>query len=134
MTSSFLPCPLQGIRVLVVDDEVDMLNLAQIVLEQYGAEVQVAASAAEAMLIFDRFVPNVLISDIGMPDVDGYMLMQQVRQRSPQAGGQVSAIALTAYAGECDRQLALQAGFGLHLPKPVEPEQLVQAIAALCDR
>ncbi|PSB46963.1 histidine kinase [Cyanosarcina cf. burmensis CCALA 770] len=133
-TSSFLACPLQGIRVLVVDDEADMLNLAQFVLEQYGAEVQVAASAAEAMLIFDRFVPNVLISDIGMPDLDGYMLMQQVRQRSPQAGGQVSAIALTAYAGECDRQLARQAGFQLHLPKPVEPEQLVQAIAVLCDR
>jgi PAS domain S-box-containing protein len=133
-TSSFLACRLQGIRVLVVDDEADMLNLAQFVLEQYGAEVQVAASAAEAMLIFDRFVPNVLISDIGMPDLDGYMLMQQVRQRSPQAGGQVSAIALTAYAGECDRQLARQAGFQLHLPKPVEPEQLVQAIAVLCDR
>ncbi|AFY87700.1 ATP-binding protein [Chroococcidiopsis thermalis] len=133
-TSSFLAYPLQGIRVLVVDDEADMLNLAQFVLEQYGAEVQVAASAAEAMLIFDRFVPNVLISDIGMPDLDGYMLMQQVRQRSPQAGGQVSAIALTAYAGECDRQLARQAGFQLHLPKPVEPEQLVQAIAVLCDR
>ncbi|MGL4619851.1 MAG: response regulator, partial [Chroococcidiopsis sp.] len=133
-TSSFLSCPLQGIRVLVVDDEADMLNLAQIVLEQYGAEVQVAASAAEAVLIFDRFVPNVLISDIGMPDVDGYMLMHQIRQRSPQAGGQIPAIALTAYAGECDRQLALQAGFQLHLPKPVEPEQLVQAIAVLCDR
>jgi CheY-like chemotaxis protein len=129
--SSFIAAPLQGIRILLVDDEADMLDLAQVILEQYGAEVSVAASAAEALSIFDRCQPSLLISDIGMPDVDGYMLMRQVRQRSPQAGGQIPAIALTAYAAEFDRQLALQAGFQLHLPKPVEPEQLVQAVCTL---
>lgn len=134
IASSVIRNPLQNIRVLVVDDEADMLDLARFVLEQHGAEVKIAASAAEALSILDRFVPDVLISDIGMPDVDGYMLMRQVRQRSPQAGGQIPAIALTAYAAECDRHLALQAGFQLHVPKPVEPEQLVQAIAALFAR
>ncbi|MES1022855.1 ATP-binding protein [Gloeocapsa sp. BRSZ] len=117
---------LQGVRVLVVDDEVDMQELVLAVLEQYGAEVRVAASAAEALLLLDAFQPDIFISDIGMPDVDGYMLMRQIRQRS-----RVPAIALTAYAGEYDQQQALAAGFQNHLAKPVEPEKLVQAIAQL---
>ncbi|AFZ33180.1 PAS/PAC sensor hybrid histidine kinase [Gloeocapsa sp. PCC 7428] len=115
---------LQGVRVLVVDDEVDMQELVLAILEQYGAEVCVAASAAEALLLLNSFQPDILISDIGMPDVDGYMLMRQIRQRS-----RVPAIALTAYAGEYDQQQALAAGFQNHLAKPVEPEKLVQAIA-----
>lgn len=117
---------LQGVRVLVVDDEVDMQELMLAILEQYGAEVRVAASAAEALLLLDAFQPDILISDIGMPGVDGYMLMRQIRQRS-----RVPAIALTAYAGEYDQQQALAAGFQNHLAKPVEPEKLVQAIAQL---
>lgn len=117
---------LQGIRVLVVDDEVDMQELVLAILEQYKAEVRVAASAAEALLMFDSFQPDVLVSDIGMPDVDGYMLIRQLRQRS-----KVPAIALTAYAGEYDQQQAINAGFQDHLAKPVEPEKLVEAIANL---
>nr|WP_268890153.1 response regulator [Gloeocapsopsis dulcis] len=117
---------LQGVRVLVVDDEVDMQELVLAILEQYGAEVRIAASATDALLILDSFVPDVLISDIGMPNIDGYMLMRQVRQRS-----RVPAIALTAYAGEYDQQQAMTAGFQDHLAKPVEPEKLVQAIANL---
>ncbi|PIG91875.1 ATP-binding protein [Gloeocapsopsis sp. IPPAS B-1203] len=120
---------LQGVRILVVDDEVDMQELVLAILEQYGAKVRIAASAADALLTLDSFLPNILISDIGMPDVDGYMLMRQVRQRS-----RIPAIALTAYAGEYDQQQALAAGFQDHLAKPVEPEKLVQAIANLINR
>jgi PAS domain S-box-containing protein len=117
---------LQGVRILIVDDEVDMRELVLAILEQYGAEVCVAASAADAFISLDSFLPDILISDIGMPDVDGYMLMRQVRQRY-----KFPAIALTAYAGEYDQQQALAAGFQDHLAKPVEPEKLVQAIANL---
>jgi len=120
---------LQGVRILVVDDEVDMQELVLAILEQYGAKVRIAASAADALLTLDSFLPNILISDIGMPDVDGYMLMRQVRQHS-----RIPAIALTAYAGEYDQQQALAAGFQDHLAKPVEPEKLVQAIANLINR
>ncbi|MBE9193075.1 response regulator [Gloeocapsopsis crepidinum LEGE 06123] len=120
---------LQGVRILVVDDEVDMQELVLAILEQYGAKVRIAASAADALLTLDSFLPNILISDIGMPDVDGYMLMRQVRQRS-----RIPAIALTAYAGEYDQLQAFAAGFQDHLAKPVEPEKLVQAIANLINR
>lgn len=122
---------LTGVQILVVDDEADARELVAFILEQYGAQVTVAASAQEALAVLDRSVPKILLSDIGMPETNGYQLMQQVRSRSPQAGGQVSAIALTAYAGEYDQKQALAAGFQLHLPKPVEAERLVKAIARL---
>lgn len=122
---------LSQLRILLVDDEVDMRDLGQFVLEQQGAQVIVAASAPEALQVFDHQPPDMLISDIGMPTIDGYMLIRQIRRRSPEQGGQVPAIALTAYAGEYDQQQALAAGFQRHLPKPVEPEGLVNAIAAL---
>jgi CheY-like chemotaxis protein len=119
---------------LVVDDEADMRELVGFILEQRGAEVQTAASALEALIVFDQFNPNVLISDIGMPMMDGYMLMRQVRTRSPEQGGQIPAIALTAYAGELDQRQALAAGFGQHIAKPVEPDELVKAIATLIEQ
>ncbi len=122
------------LRVLVVDDEADMRELVGFILEQRGAEVQTAASALEALIVFDQFNPNVLISDIGMPMMDGYMLMRQVRTRSPEQGGQIPAIALTAYAGELDQRQALAAGFGQHIAKPVEPDELVKAIATLIEQ
>jgi PAS domain S-box-containing protein len=122
---------LSQVQILVVDDEPDMRNLAQFILEQQGARVVVVASAIEALKQFERQPPDVLISDIGMPDMDGYMLLQEIRQRSPEQGGRVPAIALTAYAGEYNEQQALRAGFQCHLPKPVEPEVLVEAIAKL---
>ncbi|MBW4564458.1 MAG: PAS domain-containing protein [Mojavia pulchra JT2-VF2] len=125
---------LSGLRVLVVDDEADMRELAAFVLQQCKAEVKVAASAMEALTIFEQFNPNVLISDIGMPIIDGYMLMREVRRRSPQQGGQIPAIALTAYAGEVDQQKALSAGFQRHLAKPVQPKELIKAIVALLER
>jgi len=125
---------LNQLRILVVDDEADMRELLVAILSEYGAQVRVAASAAEVLTLLEQFKPDVLISDIGMPDVDGYMLMQQVRQLPPQQGGLIRAIALTAYAGELNQQQALEAGFQKHITKPVEPNELVKTIAALVGR
>jgi CheY-like chemotaxis protein len=125
---------LNQLRILVVDDEADMRELLLAILSKCGVEVSVAASAAAALTLLDQFKPDVLISDIGMPGVDGYMLMQQVRQLAPQQGGLVRAIALTAYAGELNQQQALDAGFQRHVTKPVEPDELVKTIAALVGR
>jgi PAS domain S-box-containing protein len=122
---------LSQLHILIVDDDEDMRTLTLAILEQQGAQVSVAASAAEALRAFDRQPPDFLISDIGMPDIDGYRLIRQIRSRSPEQGGLVPAIALTAYAGEYDQQQALAAGFQRHLAKPVEPERLVGAIATL---
>jgi CheY-like chemotaxis protein len=122
---------LKGLQVLVVDDEADMRELAAFVLEQQGAVVITAASAQEALTALERFTPDVLLSDIGMPDMDGYMLMRNVRSRAATNGGQIPAIALTAYAGELNQQQALAAGFQQHLAKPIEPMILIDAIASL---
>lgn len=120
---------LKQLRILVVDDEADMRELAIAILKQHDAEVQVAASAVEALMILDQFKPDLLISDIGMPELDGYGLMQQVRQLPEERGGNIPAIALTAHAGESDRKQALQAGFQSHIAKPIEPSKLVKTIS-----
>ncbi|MBD1881536.1 PAS domain S-box protein [Coleofasciculus sp. FACHB-T130] len=122
---------LNGIQVLVVDDEPDSREFVAFVLEEAGAKVMTATTAAEALTMLMRFKPTVLLSDIGMPDMDGYMLMQQVRTLSTEQGGQVKAIALTAYAGDFNQQQALQAGFQQHLSKPIEPERLIREISRL---
>jgi PAS domain S-box-containing protein len=122
---------LSGTQVLVVDDEPDSRDFVGFVLEQAGATVLAASTAAEALTMLVRFKPTVLLSDIGMPDMDGYMLMQQVRALPPEQGGQVRAIALTAYAGDFNQQQALAAGFQKHISKPVEPEKLIQVISSL---
>ncbi|WP_390841956.1 MULTISPECIES: ATP-binding protein [Nostoc] len=122
---------LQGIKILVVDDDNDTREFLTFLLEQYQANVTAVASAVEAIATFSESKPDVLVSDIGMPEVDGYMLMRQVRALPPEQGGQIKAIALTAYAGEIDYQQAMLAGFQRHVPKPVEPEVLVKAIADL---
>nr|WP_242042075.1 GAF domain-containing protein [Leptolyngbya sp. FACHB-541] len=122
---------LNGVQVLVVDDEPDSREFIAFVLEQAGANVMTATSAHEALITSIQSKPDVIISDIGMPEVDGYMLMQQVRALPPDQGGQVPAIALTAYAGDFNQQQALQAGFQQHVSKPVEPEVLIRAIASL---
>ncbi len=126
--ASTLSADLTDLRVLIVDDEADMSALAEFILAQQGAKVTVASSATEALTILTQFIPDVLVSDIGMPEMDGYMLMRQVRKLGSEQGGTIPAIALTAYASEYDRRQALAAGFQLHLPKPVEPEALVEAI------
>ncbi len=122
---------LRGLRVLVVDDQPDARELAARVLAECGAEVVTAASASEALPLVERMRPAVLVSDIGMPDVDGYELLRRVRALGPARGGAVPAIALTAFARDEDRAHALRAGFVLHLGKPVEPAELVAAVASV---
>jgi CheY-like chemotaxis protein len=100
-------------------------------LEQYGATVTAVASGLAALQALEQWLPGVLVSEIGMADMDGYRLMQQIRSRPPSQGGLVPAIALTAYAAELDQKRALQAGFQQHLTKPLEPERLVHAIVNL---
>ncbi len=119
---------LSGIRVLAVDDDADARDLVVFLLEDCGASVTAVANAGDALKVLTQSVPDVLLSDIGMPDTDGYMLMRQVRTLPPEQGGQVPAIALTAYAGEIDYQQALAAGFQRHICKPFDPEKLVQAM------
>jgi PAS domain S-box-containing protein len=122
---------LNGVQVLVIDDEADSREFVAFVLEQAGASVTVASTASEGFLSLTQSPLDILLSDIGMPDMDGYMLMQQLRALPPEQGGQVKAIALTAYAGDFNQQQALQAGFQRHIAKPIEPLALVEAIATL---
>jgi signal transduction histidine kinase/CheY-like chemotaxis protein len=122
---------LNGLTILVVDDDADIRDLVTFILQSRGAKVQVATSAADALRLLDQTLPDLLLSDIGMPTMDGYTLMKQIRRRSPEQGGTIPAIALTAYAGELNQKYALDAGFQQHIAKPVEPEILVNAIAIL---
>ncbi|PZV18502.1 MAG: diguanylate cyclase [Leptolyngbya sp.] len=128
-SSSSFPPPLDGIRVLLVDDDADARDLVAFILEQAGAIVTVVDSAIAALKCFSQVKPDLLISDIGMPGKDGNGLIQEIRTLPPAEGGQVPAIALTAYAGEIDQQQAIAAGFERHMTKPVDAEALVQAIA-----
>ena len=122
---------LSGIKVLLVEDDPGTQEFVAFVLEQYKADVTVTSSAGEALQALARSKPDILVVDIGMPLVDGYTLMRQIRSLTPEQGGLIPAIALTAYAGEQNQQLALAAGFQMHIPKPAEPEELVAAIARL---
>jgi len=125
---------LTGIRVLAVDDDPDARDLLTVLLAQYGAEVLTVASAAEVLANLQSFQPDVLVSDIGMPEVDGYSLIQQIRTLTPEKGGQIPAIALTAYARVDDHQRAISSGYQRHVTKPLDPEELVQAVVALAHR
>ena len=125
---------LTGVRVLVVEDEDDTRELLATALEQCGAEVASASSAAEALASFDRLPPDVLVSDLAMPDEDGFSLIRKVRSREAGQGGDVPAAALTAYARTEDRVRALTSGFQKHLPKPIDPSDLIAAVAALAGR
>ncbi|MBE9005202.1 MASE1 domain-containing protein [Fortiea sp. LEGE XX443] len=120
---------LAGLHILVVDDDLDTGEFLTVVLEQFGAKVTAIASGGEALEFLARTKADLLLSDIGMPGIDGYMLMRLIRAMPPEQGGQIPAIALTAYAGEINQQQALAAGFQIHLVKPVEQEQLLNAIA-----
>ncbi|WP_375511595.1 PAS domain S-box protein [uncultured Nostoc sp.] len=122
---------LAGVQILLVDDQADVREFFSFALEQYGATVTVAESASEALEILVQSKPDILLSDIGMPVMDGYMLLREVRKLPPEQGGQIPAIALTAYAGEINYNQAMAAGFQNHLPKPVEPADLATAIVNL---
>ena len=125
---------LEGLRVLVVDDSADTLDLIALILEQYKAQVRTATSVDEALQAIAQVKPDVLISDIGMPDQDGYSLIHQVRILEGDGGKQIPAVALTAFAGEEDRTLILNSGFQMHIPKPVEPTELVAIVANMVGR
>jgi PAS domain S-box-containing protein len=130
-----VPPSLSGLWMLVVDDEADARELLTVLLKQYGARVTAAASVAEALAALRQDEsgkrPDVIISDISMPDEDGYMLMRRVRQLPPEEGGRIPAVALTAFERASDRVRALSAGFQFHVPKPVEPDELAMVIANL---
>lgn len=128
---------LEGLQILVVEDEADALELLSTILQKYGADVMAVASVKEALTIIDTATdrsPDVLVSDIGMPDEDGYSLIRKLRQLEAQRGGRLPAIALTAYARNDDRQQALLAGFQMHLTKPVDAAELVAVVATLTGR
>lgn len=126
------PVPLlKGARVLVVDDEPDAREVVALTLERAGAKVKTAASAAEAMIAFTEGPPDVLVADIEMPGEDGYSLIERVRSLTWEKGGHTPAVALTAYASVSDRERLFGAGFHRHVPKPVQPPDLVIAVATL---
>jgi signal transduction histidine kinase len=125
---------LSGVRVLVVDDEEDTREWLVTLLEKYGASVETAASAAEALEAVTDHELDVLVSDIEMPVEDGYTLIRKVRALGAERGGRIPAAALTAYARTVDRQRALAAGYQIHVPKPVEPAELVTVVASLVGR
>ena len=122
---------LSDVRILLVEDDLDSQEITLFALELASATVTAVSSGSAALAAFDASVPDILISDVGMPDMDGYELMLQVRQRTQAAGRDVLAIALTAYAGEGDEQRALDAGFQRYLTKPVDPDRLIRIVRSL---
>ena len=133
VTENCLPT-LEGLRVLVVDDEVDARELIATMLEPLGVQVMAAASAIEALVALQAFQPDVLVSDIGMPGENGYGLIRKLRELEEEQGGRIPAVALTAYARAEDRTQALLAGFQLHVPKPVNQAELAAVVANLAGR
>jgi signal transduction histidine kinase/ActR/RegA family two-component response regulator len=122
---------LEGVSVLVVDDDVDALDMLRYVLHESGATVMTAASAREALEMLEHLRPDVVVSDIAMPNEDGYQLITQLRSRGAERGGNIPAVALTAYARGEDRTRALNAGYQMHVSKPVDPAELVNVLASL---
>jgi PAS domain S-box-containing protein len=129
-------CPerLDGLKVLIIDDERDTLEMLRIGLTHCGADVTVFSSAVEALEALSSSTPDVIISDIGMPDMDGYEMMRKIRGLPAESGGRTPAVALTAYARTEDRLHALRSGYQMHVPKPVELAELVAVIASLAQR
>jgi PAS domain S-box-containing protein len=132
--SSITPAtlPLAGIQILLVDDDADTRDFFNFVLEEFGAIVTLVSSATEALQKLANSKPDILLSDIGMPEMDGYMLIRKVRAlEAEERRPQIPAIAMTAYAGEINQQQAIAAGFQQHIAKPVAPEDLLKAILNL---
>ena len=134
-TPTLKPLPsLDGVQVLLVDDDQDTLQILTVMLTECGANVQAAASVAEALEVLQWYKPDVLVSDLAMPGEDGYSLISKVRALEAESGKQIPAVALTAYVRVEDRARALAAGFNMFVPKPVEPNELITAIANLAVR
>ncbi len=124
----------EGLRVLIVDDDADTRELLTVILAENGVQASAVATVREALDALQNLKPHVLVSDIGMPEEDGYDLIRQLRALVPEQGGRIPAVALTAYAREDDRIQALSAGFQMHIPKPIEPLQLLAVVASLASR
>lgn len=125
---------LDGLRILVVDDEKDIRDFAVMTFQECGAQASSTSSLDEAMKLIETWKPDVLVADIGMPDEDGYTLIRRVRCLPPERGGRTPAMALTAYARMEDRVRILSAGYQIHVAKPVEPVELITAVASLAGR
>jgi CheY-like chemotaxis protein len=125
---------LSGLRVMLVDDEPDVRELLTTVIEGAGANVIAVSSAQEAIEVLEQSQPDVLVSDIAMPQEDGYTLIRKVRDRETEQGGCLPAVALTAYVKEEDCQQAIKSGFQIHMSKPVDTNELVMAVANLAGR
>ncbi|MBE9038922.1 hybrid sensor histidine kinase/response regulator [aff. Roholtiella sp. LEGE 12411] len=125
--------PLTGLRVLIVDDETDTRNFLSFMFEEYGAIATAVASVDEALKVLKQSKPDILISDIGMSEQDGYTLIHQLRSLEPEKGGHIPAIALTAYTREEDRLKVLSAGFQKHLSKPIDPTELIALVASVLE-
>jgi CheY-like chemotaxis protein len=125
---------LKGLLVLAVDDDKDALQLMAEILESAGARVVTAASGAEALDALGKDVPDVVVADLGMPQMDGFQLIERIRKNTDQRVRSVPAAALTAFARSEDRVKALRAGFHVHLAKPIDPAELVTTIAMLGKR
>ena len=126
--------PLTGLQILVVDDDLDALQMLKVALTGSGADVKTAMSAAEGLSALLIYKPDVLVSDIAMPCEDGYALIKKVRSLPAEEGGTIPAVAVTALARDADRARALEMGFQMFVPKPVEPVELIAAIADLADQ
>ncbi len=122
---------LQGLRILLIEDDPDTQEFVAAVLRGHGAELIALDSSASALIEVDRAKPDLIVSDIGLSQENGYEFIQKVRRLDAESGGRIPAIALTAYAGSSDRRRALLAGFQTHLPKPVDPDDLLAAVLSL---
>jgi len=132
--TAIAPPSLEGLRIVVVDDEADARDLLDTVLTQYGAQVVTRATARDTIDAIGQFQPHILVSDIGMPEEDGYSLIHRLRQLPPEQGGKIPALALTAYARAEDRARALEAGFQQHIAKPVNPDKLAAVVSELAQK
>jgi len=122
---------LDGVRILLVEDNPETLDMLKFIFDECGAEVITAASASEALEALERCRPDALVSDIAMPNQDGYDLIRQVRSRGPEQGGKIPAVAVTAYASAEDRVRVIESGFQTHVSKPVDPGELIVTVASL---
>ena len=125
------PYPLEGLKVLVVEDDPGTRELLAAILAQHGAEATTAANARDGLAAVRQRPPDVMVCDIAMPEIDGYHFVAAVKQWAASTGTRIPAVALTAYARQEDRDRAIAAGFDLHLTKPVEPVAIIAAVARL---
>jgi hypothetical protein len=125
---------LTGVKVLVVEDDADARDLLVLILQTYGAESLAVDSAIRALEELDHWKPDVLVSDIGLPEHDGYELIRRIRRLPAEHGGRTPAAALTAFTSSEDRLRALASGYQLHIAKPFEPAMLVAAVASLASQ